>query len=207
MQNQILAHAAQTVMDVQHTYAQKGIPLSQAALYGARDCVAWRHYPRKDLSDARSGDEFYYHAHDANEMPKAEHGHFHVFRRDLNRPDHFFHLIGIALDHQGLPVRLFTTNQWVTGEKIVAAKKLGQALQSFSVQSAGRTAPVARWVTAMMALYATEIVALAEQRDQCIARHATTTTARRQFLEDRTHHVLSTCPINLLKKLSRHLPG
>ena len=245
MQNKKLVCAAETLLDVQYGYAQKGIALSQAALCGARDFIAWQHYPRNDLADATSGDEFYYHAHDADEMPKAEHGHFHVFKRDLKNPARFFHLIGIALNNQGLPVRLFTTNQWVTGERIVDAKKIQRAVAAFSVHSTGRTAPLARWVTAMMQLYAVEIVSLAQQRDAVIALHTgtatttntttttTTTTAaaaaaatatatatakakattthtateRKQFLEDRAHHVLSACPIDLVPRLAQYLPG
>ena len=98
-----LYKAAQTLAEIQLRYAQSGRSLSDAALCGAKEFIEWQHYPNNDLVDEASGYEFYYHSHSSDEMPKGEHGHFHVIKR---AGESFHHLIGIALDRQGLPVRL-----------------------------------------------------------------------------------------------------
>ena len=106
-----LSSAAQDLAGVQAAYANRGISLSELALCGAKEFVEWQHYPNNDLVDAISGYEFYYHSHSSDEMPKGEHGHFHLFKRHATNPEKFHHLIGIALDPKGVPVRIFTTNQ------------------------------------------------------------------------------------------------
>ena len=162
--DQAMTAAARQLMAVQASYASSGTPLCQAALCGARDFVEWAHYPANDCTDAHSGFEFYYHAHTRDEMSADEHGHFHVFRRDANKAGKFFHVIGISLDAKGLPIKLFTTNTWVTGESMVTADRVANAAQQFGVQAHGRVAPIARWLTALMQLYAAEIAELARLR-------------------------------------------
>src|SRR5207248_2568930 len=89
---------------------------------------------------------YHCHAAPAGSAPGAEHGHFHLFLRAEGIPagitplvlpelavanapvppqsaplkrgerDEVVHLVALALDQRGEPVRLFTTNRWVTGE-------------------------------------------------------------------------------------------
>jgi hypothetical protein len=194
--------AAQELANIQMRYADTGRTLNEAALGGARDFMEWQHYPNNDLADEQSGYEFYYHAHSADEMPREEHGHFHVIKRESNT---FHHLIAIALNQRGLPVRLFTTNQWVTGEEMAESKLAIKSLGEFRMVVMGRMAPVAKWVGALIYLFAVEIEELILGRDQKIAQLMAERGNRELALNSRKHHVLTECKIDLMERLSEHL--
>ena len=194
--------AAQELASIQMKYAKSGRTLNEAALCGARDFIEWQHYPNNDLADEKSGYEFYYHAHSADEMPKGEHGHFHVIKRHAKS---FHHLVGISLDQKGLPVRLFTTNQWVTGEEMADSNLVMQSVVEFQMDITGRMAPVSKWVGALMQLFQSEIKELIKERDQEITRLVTRLGNRGNVLNSREHHVLSECKIDLMGRLSENL--
>ena len=200
-----LCLAAQELASIQARYASKGMSLSQAALCGAQDFVEWRHYPNHDSVDRGSGYEFYYHAHAGHEMPEGEHGHFHLFKREPETPGQFLHLIGIALDQKGLPVRLFTTNQWVTGETLLEAGKVVAAVGKFDMAVKGRLAPLARWLTAFTKLFYADIANLLEARDQKIAALASRLGSRAALFENHKYQVFTEREINLMNRLSEHL--
>ena len=194
--------AAQELASIQMKYAKSGRTLNEAALCGVRDFIEWQHYPNNDLADKHSGYEFYYHAHSADEMPNGEHGHFHVIKRHAKS---FHHLVGIALDQKGLPVRLFTTNQWVTGEEMADSNLVMQSVRGFQMGITGRMAPVCKWIGALMQLFQSEIKELIKERDQEIALLATRLGDREDVLNSRRHHVLSECKIDLMGRLSENL--
>ena len=194
--------AAQGLASIQMRYAETGRTLNEAVLCGAKDFIEWQHYPINDLVDEQSGYEFYYHAHSVDEMPNGEHGHFHVIKRDAQR---FHHLIGISLDQKGLPVRLFTTNQWVTGEELVSAKLAIKSIKGFDMAIKGRMAPVSKWIGALIQLFAAEIENLILERDQKIAQLVTEQGTRELVLNSKKHHVLTECKIHLMGRLSDNL--
>ncbi|QWD64695.1 hypothetical protein [Polynucleobacter sp. MWH-UH2A] len=194
--------AAQELASIQMQYAKSGRTISEAALCGAKEFVEWQHYPSDDLVDEVSGYEFYYHAHSSDEMPSGEHGHFHVIKRDK---DSFYHLIGIALNQQGIPVRLFTTNQWVTGEDMVDAMRVIQSLSSFEMAVKGRMAPVCRWISALIRLFFVEIEVLILERDQKIHHLTKEFGDRKLALDSKENHVLTERKIDLMGRLSECL--
>jgi len=194
--------AAQELANIQMKYAESGRTLNEAALCGAKDFVEWQHYPINDLVDEVSGYEFYYHAHSADEMLYGEHGHFHVIKRDAKS---FHHLIGIALNQNGLPTRLFTTNQWVTGEEMADSKIVVKSLQGFEVVKRGRMALVSRWLSALIKLFSAEIEGLILERDQKIAHLVVEMGNRELVMNSRKHHALTECKIDLMGRLSDHL--
>ena len=194
--------AAQELANIQMRYAETGRTLNEAALCGAKDFIEWQHYPINDLVDEHSGYEFYYHAHSADEMPKGEHGHFHVIKRDAQR---FHHLIGISLDQKGLPVRLFTTNQWVTGEEMMDSGAAINFIKEFELTTKGRMAPVSKWIGALIQLFAVEIEGLLIERDQKIAQLVIEQGTRDLVLNSKKHHVLTECKIHLMGRLSDNL--
>jgi hypothetical protein len=194
--------AAQELANIQMRYAESGRTLNEAALCGAKDFIEWQHYPINDLVDEVSGYEFYYHAHSADEMPHGEHGHFHVIRRDT---DGFHHLIGIALNQRGLPIRLFTTNQWVTGEEMADSAMVIKSIRGFEMVKKGRMALVSRWVSALIKLFSAEIERLILERDQKIAQLVAEMGNRELVMNSRKHHVLTECKIDLMQHLSDHL--
>lgn len=188
--------AAQQMLQVHAFYAERGIGLATAALAGARDFVRWQHYPKSDATDAVNHTRFFYHAHDQDDSSVHEHGHFHVFAKTPNvTAQAYAHVVGISLNALGEPTRLFTTNQWVTGESMLSAYQLEQRLHGFAVQVDGRLAPLAKWLTAMLMFYQETVVNLLHQRDVKLAQHRLGFEAA---LNDRKIHIVSQ------KKLPHH---
>ena len=194
--------AAQELANIQMRYAESGRTLNEAALCGAKDFIEWQHYPINDLVDEVSGYEFYYHAHSIDEMPHGEHGHFHVTKRDTKG---FHHLIGIALNPKGLPIRLFTTNQWVTGEEMADSTMAIKSIRKFEMVKKGRMALVSRWLSALITLFSVEIEGLILERDQKIAQLVAEMGNRELVMNSRKHDVLTECKIDLMGRLSDHL--
>ncbi len=192
----LLASSAHTALAVPLRYAQAGTSLAHAALAGARDFEVLRHYPRNDVVDTQAGTRFYYHAH---RHGVSEHGHFHLFAEG-RKPGDFMHLAALSLDNRGQPMRWFTTNRWVTGERWRPAAQVLPALRRFCVQAGGRLAPVAEWLTAMVALFADELAALLQARDARLAPLLARADAETVF-EDRALDVLSDCSAALPPKI------
>ena len=149
----------------------------------------WNHYPAGDVYDRQTHSQYYYHAHPQSQR-SGEHGHFHTFLRangmpdgiepvplpdfspPENRNDILSHLVAICMDRQGLPIRLFTTNRWVTGETWFAAADVRRLLTRFEIGHAQPSWPTNRWISAMIRLFRPQIEALLEERDRCIAAWA-----------------------------------
>ncbi len=172
--------------------ARSGRNLVGEVLAGHGTFYEWEHYPPGDVLDAESASQWYYHAHPKEERP-GEHGHFHLFRRDGADT---IHLVAIGMDAAGLPIHLFTTNRWVTGERIEPADRVAHLLEGFDVALAVPSWPVNRWLGAMLRFYAPEIRALLAERDRVIE------ATRRELgaddiLEDRRLEVTSMRAIDL----------
>jgi len=198
--------AAQRVAEVQLRYAQAGVGLAAAALAGTRQFTPMRHYPARDVRDAVAGTSFYYHAHLSRRRPEQEHGHFHLFVHDrapvaAGKPA-FFHLAGLSLDARGEPLRWFTTNRWVTGERWYDADTVLAALPNFTLEARGRRAPLARWLTAMVQLYTPQLRSLVQRRDEVIRRRLARQDAESLF-EDRRLDVVTECAVSLPRTLAR----
>lgn len=187
---------AQTALTVPLRYAQAGTSLAHAALAGARDFEILRHYPDGDVVDPEAGTRFYYHAH-RHGVP--EHGHFHLFEHGP-APGVFVHLVALSLDNQGQPQRWFTTNRWVTAETWQPAAEILPALRRFRIRTHGRLAPVARWLSAMVALFEDELTELLQARDRRVAPRLARESAEGVF-EDRSLDVLSDCSAQLAPKI------
>lgn len=148
---------------------------------GGREVREFEHYPPDDLVDLRTGSQFYYHAHRDGDQ---EHGHLHLFwhatasgRRRYFRPSQPkwqrtepTHLFAISLDARGLPVALFTVNQWVTdGHWFDAASTLA-CVDRFAMGALPGYAPSCAWLTHFVGLYRPLIHALLLRRDQRLQR-------------------------------------
>jgi hypothetical protein len=82
--------------------------------------------------------------------------------------DEVSHLIGIALDAQGDPIRLFTTNRWVTGETWYRADDVIRMVDCFTLGAAGGPSLLDRWVGAIVALFRPQAAALLRLRDDTV---------------------------------------
>jgi hypothetical protein len=104
-----------------------------------------------------------------------------------------------------LPVRIFTTNQWVTGELMVDSRVAASALKMFAIAAKGRIAPVSKWLSSFIQLFYMDMEALIIERDLKIAALSRKMGDLDKVLESKEHHVLTECKIDLLERLSQHL--
>jgi len=215
-----LVEAAREITLCTRILAKTGDNIVGEVLRGAGPFYEWRHYPSNDVYDAEYHSQYYYHAHPPEERVDGEHGHFHTFLRPLGMPEGIApvplpdlapdedgngalsHLIGISMDKSGRPIRLFTTNRWVTGETWYAAADVIRMLDSFIVDHARPSWPLNRWITAVMRLYRPQIVALLVQRDETVdawqAAHPDTFV-----YEDRRLEVTSEVEVSLEEHIQR----
>jgi hypothetical protein len=160
----------------------------------------------------------------------AEHGHFHLFLRGEGMPagitplllpeltianaplprqsaplkrggrDEVCHIAAIAVDGRGEPIRLFTTNRWVTGETWYRADDVVQMLDRFRVRGDRPSAPLNRWISALVCLFQPEIAALLRRRDKAILEQRW--RRRGNVLEDPRLEITSSFDIDLDARLA-----
>jgi membrane-associated phospholipid phosphatase len=162
--------------------------------------------------------------------PAIEHGHFHLFLRGegmpagitpllppelavanapapsqsaplkLGRSDEVCHLVALAVDGRGEPLRLFTTNRWVTGETWYRADDVIRMLDRFRLRSDRPSALLNRWIDAIVRLYQPEIAGLLRERDQAIVEQRW--RWRGNVLEDPRLEITSSLEIDLDARLA-----
>jgi hypothetical protein len=110
------------------------------------------------------------------------------------------HLVAIAVDARGEPIRLFTTNRWVTGETWYRADDVILMLERFAVEESEPSAAVNRWVGAMLRLFHPQIVVLIRARDNMIM--ARRRRRRTHVFEDQTLEITSSLEISLDTQLA-----
>ena len=185
---------------------------------------AWQHYPRGgDVYDPASHAQYYFHRHE-DAAGGGEAGHFHTFLRPAGMPAGLVHqgmpaaavadgapshLVAVAVAATGDPVRLFTTNRWVTGEAWYPAAAVEAMLGRFVIDREHPSWAVNRWLTALFRLYRPEMGLLLRTRDEALRRWQLAHPDR-DALEDRELEVASTIRIDLdqrLGEIERALAG
>jgi len=182
-----MAAAGRQIRECYRVLGKSGSNVVAEVLRGEGTFYEWDHYPKGDVFDAETHAQYYYHAHAAGAR-EGEHGHFHTFLRPKGMPagvapaplpdlappegdnDALSHLIGIAMDRDGFPIGLFTTNRWVTGEVWYDAADVIRMLERFAIDQSAPSWPVNIWITAMVWLFRPRIAALLEARDAAVAR-------------------------------------
>lgn len=193
-----MREAAAIVVDCRAAFAaRRGGVLGVLAGEGA-PLAEWRHYPVGEVYDPHSHAQYFYHTHPAAQRPTGEHGHFHTFLRAEGMPagavplvlpetaladappppqaaplrhgmrEEVSHLAAIALDERGEPVRLFTTNRWVTGETWYRAEDVIGMLDRFTLGDEAGPALLNRWLAALLALFRPQAETLLRRRDQAV---------------------------------------
>ncbi len=200
-QQQVRAGAADLLACIE-AYGTRGRGLLSDVLGRSSAFEEWRHYPARDARDPDSGDRFYYHAHAARQRMPGEHGHFHIFAeapsdRQGTQPQHV-HLLGLSVNERGFPLRVFTTNQWVTAERWTPAREVLARIDRLELASAKPRA-VARWVQAATQLFAPQIEAVVRLRDVRMSQR-TARLGRDAALNDRRTHIVSQCPVDLARQ-------
>ncbi|MGH6619093.1 MAG: DUF6969 family protein [Alphaproteobacteria bacterium] len=186
-------------------------------LKGAETFYEWNHYPDGDVYDRDSHSQYYYHAHAAGERP-GEHGHFHAFLRPKGMPagiepayvqdygppedpdDALSHLVAISMDPKGFPIKLFTTNRWVTGEIWYAGSDVCRLLPYFAIEHAQPSWPVNVWITNMLVLFRPQIRQLVEARDVVVETWGRSHPSSNVF-EDRGLEVTAESAIDVDRQL------
>lgn len=148
-----------------------------------RDCGPlhpYTHYPEGDVVDRESGAQFFFHMHPVAPLDREPglNGHFHCFvpapgeaceARGPRRGSGMAHLIAVEVDRRSLPIRLFTTNRWVTDETWVEAQAAARLADRFVVELARPSLSVSIWLSSLVRLFQPQIAALLAARDAAIA--------------------------------------
>lgn len=209
--------AAFEVIESYRSLAAAGATVTGEVLKGQGPFVQWDHYPAGDVYDWSSHSQYYYHAHPPDHRGNEwgeEHGHFHTFLRAQGMPadarpadvpgaaaaagcdESLSHIVAISMSREGLPVRLFTTNRWVTGEQWYDAETIIGMIDRFKIESAVPSRAVNNWITGMLRLFRPQIEMLLRRRDAALkdwqARHA---TAALSAYDDRDLEVASVTAI------------
>jgi hypothetical protein len=213
--------------DCLRVLAKSGGNLVGEVLRGHGEFYEWSHYPPDDIYDPVSHAQFYFHAHPPAARDEPDYGHFHTFLRPRGMPPGMApaalddsvmpdgdnaalsHLVAISMTREGLPVRLFTTNRWVTGETWYAAPDVIAMLDRFVIDLAYPSWPLNRWITAMVALYRPQIAKLLLDRDRCIAAWQAANPGENAF-EDRRLEITSSLAISVpdqIEALISHGPN
>jgi len=112
------------------------------------------------------------------------------------------HLVAIAMDRAGRPLRLFTTNRWVTGETWYAAADVAASLDRFAIGADAPT-PLDRWITAMVGLFRPTIVRLLAERDAAVMNFRRRRRGKVHVLEDRRLEIASWAAIDVDAEIRR----
>ncbi|MDA0681711.1 MAG: hypothetical protein O2880_15460 [Proteobacteria bacterium] len=210
--------AGEVVVESMRVLAKTGHNIVGELLRDSENFYEWDHYPDGDIYDPESHAQFYYHAH-PQEVRIGEHGHFHTFLRargipdgvrplalpdyeaPADRNDDLSHLIAISMDPSGLPIRLFSTNRWVTGETWYRADDVCALIDRFEIDHAQPSWPVNRWIGAMLQLFQPQAAALIRARD---ARLKTWRVGREEqnIYEDRDLEITAALDISIDDQIS-----
>lgn len=179
---------------LQQMAQQQSNPLLQ--LLADEEIIEQRKYPADSLTFSQQPLRAYYHCHPAETRPDNEHGHFHVFVSDGD--NNWSHLVALAMDAYGQPLNWFTVNRWVTDGEWQLPPILLQHLAQ--VQTDSDMSLVEQWLVAMLQLYRAELATLLQERDKYLEGLQMQEPISER-LEDRSIYQLSSCNIDLLKKL------
>ncbi len=106
------------------------------------------------------------------------------------------------MDSHGIPICLFTTNRWVTGEVWYRAEDIFKMLDIFVIAHAQPSWPVNRWVGAMIRLFRPQVAALIGLREDVVVEWAKEHPGKDVF-EDRDLEIASAQPISLADQIEK----
>jgi len=166
------------------------------ALDGSKKIKPYQRYPETPYFFGDKHWRAFYHSHEADNLPQAEHGHYHFFTR-ANDGDEWSHVIAMGMDDYGQPTRLFTTNLWVTDGKWFFASQFMTQIAVLANSQDGALAT--DWLKYVLLLFQYEISDLLIARDNRVERLFP--RHQEQCFLDRSVYYLSEMKINLNKQL------
>lgn len=212
-----LEHAANEVLERLEELARLNTTPVGQMLGGTRNFTEDTHYPAGDIHDAKTGSQYYYHAHRGSE---TENGHFHLFVRAsaipaqmtpafpsyaMGRPigdNAIAHLFAVSIGHDSLPFKLFTTNQWVTGETFYSAGDTEKLAAKFRMASDRARQETSRWISALVVLFRPQIAWLLAERDRRINAWSRQHPSR-DVLKDEELEITSELVIDIDEQVAR----
>lgn len=212
-----LSYATQVLEAQQQMMSGSGNNLLHYTLQQNPSYQKMSHYPKGDRIDHSSGAQYFYHCH-REDLDTTEHGHFHCFLRYKQIPkrikpagledwDRYIdnpmtHLVAIGMNQQGMPIRLFTVNRWVTSEvwydAIHAPKFVKQFTMNLEDESYWQV--LDKWVEGMLQLFSPQISWLHQERDRIIQVHQEKIPEENIYLNKELEE-LSYIDINLQKQI------
>jgi hypothetical protein len=217
--NKALLYAEQILRaEQQMIQPKKGHHLLHHTLEHAQNHLQKKHYPEGDRIDKTTGAQYFYHCH-REDYAQEEHGHFHCFMRYAHIPkkikphplpdwDKYIdnpmtHLIAIAMNRYGKPIRLFTVNRWVTSEIWYDSEHTQQLLSQFkfTLNNNAHWEILDQWVEGILHLFTPQIICLCKARDNFIKNKLITETNIKNIYTHQTLSELSTLPINLEQQI------
>jgi len=199
--------AAHDLIHCLEEFASRGeVPLAAVVRESGAPCL-WQHYQgnaASPLGEQPHELHYYYHSHAVTGALRQEHGHYHLFAQlgaDDGGTPRYTHIVAIGVDARGLPLRLFTTNRWVTDETWLPADKVIALSERIASASETASDSVERWLRAQLGVFAPQIAALLRHRDHRIGRRMHG-GRRPGLLEDRRMHVLSQCRVSVQHQLT-----
>lgn len=214
--------AGEQILECYRVLRKSNTNVVAEVLKGQGDFFEWDHYPKGDVYDTETCSQYYYHAHPPETRTAIygpENGHFHTFVRPKGMPrgikpasvsdykklsgpnDELTHLVGISMNRQGYPIRLFTTNRWVTGETWYTADDVLKVLNVFMMDLAYPSWPVNIWITGMMRLFRPQIDELVKERDKAVAEWIEKTPETNPY-EDRNLEITSFIEVSVEDQIS-----
>lgn len=190
-QTRMLRYAEQVLQAQQQMTTAKGKNILHYTLEKKRKHIFMNHYPKGDRIDHETGAQYFYHCH-REDMDSMEHGHFHCFLRykgipgtikpmpladwDKYMDNPMTHLVAIAMNCYGQPIRLFTVNRWVAAEIMYEAKHVQRFIKLFNMTLTDNPywQTLDRWVSGMLQLFAPQIMWLHQERDHYLAQQQKT---------------------------------
>jgi hypothetical protein len=225
-----MERAAAAIADCRRQLAAENRNILGEIAPAAGAIEAWRHYPAGDAYNPASHAQYFYHAHPPDRRQPREHGHFHTFLRVEGMPagvtplvlpeaavadaapppqaapaqrgsrEEVSHLVAISLDAEGEPIRVFTTNRWVTGETWYRAEDVLAMLDRFASTASEPTQLCDRWLVAVMTLFRPQIAAVLRERDLTVM--AWRRRRRTSVFEDPRLEITSSLNIDLGAQLA-----
>ena len=222
-QSKMLQHAEQVLTTQQQMQTHSGKNIIHYTLQKKRKHIQMDHYPKGDRIDKITGGQYFYHCHRENHE-QDEHGHFHCFMRqnripktikptplpdwDLYQKNPLVHLIGISMNRLGQPIRLFTTNRWVTAETWHDATYAPRLIKRFKMTLTDdpHWQVLDQWVEGILHLFAPQIIWLHNERDAVIAQHQQQNPDDNVYI-NRTLEELSSISVDLKNQINWVLNG
>lgn len=217
-QEVLYKYAEQVLTCQQEILSKSGQSILQFMLDDNQVHYKNKHYPQGDRIDFKNGGQYFYHCHRENHTTN-EHGHFHCYLRRSAIPSsiepmhipniplkigqQMTHIVAIALNRLGQPIRLFTLNYWITREVAYDAK-FAQNLTSLfklDINDESKWTLIDKWVEGVIQIFMPQIIWSQKLRDQKLDLLKKKEGSEQNIYESNKVEEISSISIDLVKQI------